>query len=133
MENCGSCKFKSFLFEKLTSEQLNEVTLSKKTVFVSKGDMICREGESISSFVYLVSGLVKLHKKDRFGKDQIVNIAKPMDFVGLLTVFSDREYQYSMTALQDSTMCFVDLNLMKKYITKNGDFALEVMKHISKT
>ena len=132
MENCKNCKFKSYLFDKLSSEQLTEVTQSKKTVFVSKGDVICREGESISSFVYLVSGLVKLHKKDRFGKDQIINIAKPLDFIGLLTVFSDKEYQYSITALQDSTMCFVDLNLMKKYVRTNGDFALEVMKHISK-
>jgi len=132
MRNCEQCKFKSFLFEKLTSEELAEITKTKKTVFVSKGDMICREGEPISSFVYLVSGLIKLHKMNRFGKDQIVNISQPMDFVGLLTVFSDKNYKYSITALQDSTLCFVDINLMKKYITTNGDFALEVIKHISK-
>lgn len=132
MEKCKNCKYKSFLFDKLTEEELNEISQSKKTVFVSKGDMVYREGEPISSFVYLVSGLVKLHKMDRFGKDQIVSVAKPMDFVGLLTLFSSSEYKYSVTALQDSTLCLVDLDLMRKYIAINGQFALEVMKHISK-
>jgi len=132
MKDCEHCKFKSYLFAKLTSEELSEISKLKKTVFVSKGDMICREGEPISSFVYLVSGLVKLHKMDRQGKDQIVSIAKPLDFVGLLTLFSAKEYEYSITALQDSTLCFVDLDLMKKNIVKNGDFALDIMKHISK-
>lgn len=131
MENCIDCKYKSQLFEKLTEEQLKEISSSKKTVFVSKGDMICREGEAITSFVYLVNGLMKLHKMDRFGKDQIVSIAKPLDFVGLLTLFSDQTYKYSMTALQDSTLCFVDIDLMKKYVSINGTFALEVMKNIS--
>ncbi|MBN2746591.1 MAG: Crp/Fnr family transcriptional regulator [Bacteroidales bacterium] len=131
MENCITCKYKSQLFEKLSEEQLKEISSSKKTVFVSKGDMICREGESITSFVYLVQGLIKLHKMDRFGRDQIVSIAKPLDFVGLLTLFSDKTYKYSITALQDSTLCFVDIELMKKFVTINGAFALEVMKNIS--
>ena len=131
MEDCVTCKYKSQLFEKLTEEQLKEITASKKTVFVSKGDMICREGEDITSFVYLINGLMKLHKMDRFGKDQIVSIAKPHDFVGLLTLFSDKTYKYSMTALQDSTLCFVDIDLMKKFVAVNGVFALEIMKNIS--
>lgn len=131
MEDCTTCKYKSTLFEKLTDDQLEQINNSRKTVFVSKGDVVCREGESISNFIYLVSGLVKLHKVDRFGKDQIVSIAKPMDFVGLLTLFSDDNYQYSMTALQDSTLCFVDLGLMKKFAGSNGTFALEIMKNIS--
>ncbi|OIP00600.1 MAG: hypothetical protein AUJ98_07100 [Bacteroidetes bacterium CG2_30_33_31] len=131
MKDCVTCKYKSQLFEKLTEAQSEEIYKTKKTVFVSKGEMIIREDEKISSFVYLVNGLVKLHKMDRFGKDQIVSIAKPMDFVGLLTIFSETEYNYSMTALQDSTISFVDASLMKRYISENGTFALEVMKYIS--
>lgn len=131
MEDCVNCKYKSLLFEKLTEPQLKEITASKKTVFVSKGEIICGEGEVITSFVYLVTGLVKLHKMDRFGRDQIVSIAKPMDFIGLLTLFSDKTFKYSMTAIQDSTICFVDIELMKKFVSMNGAFALEVMKNIS--
>jgi CRP-like cAMP-binding protein len=131
MEDCITCKYKSQLFEKLTEEQLKEISASKKTVFVSKGEMICRENEPITSFVYLINGLLKVHKMDRFGKDQIVSIASPKDLVGLLTLFSDQTYKYSMTALQDSTLCFVDIDLMKQFVGINGAFALEVMKHIS--
>jgi CRP/FNR family transcriptional regulator len=120
------------LFDKLNEKQLDQISKTKKTVTVSKGEMVCREGEPINSFVYLVEGLVKLHKIDRFGKDQIVSVAKPMDFVGLLTLFSDTKYKYSITALQDSTLCFVDSDLMKKFVSLNGSFALDIVKHISR-
>jgi len=129
---CKHCKYKSYLFDKLSERQLDQISKTKKTVTVSKGEMVCREGEPINSFVYLVEGLVKLHKIDRFGKDQIVSVAKPMDFVGLLTLFSDTKYKYSITALQDSTLCFVDTDLMKKFVSVNGNFALDIVKHISR-
>jgi CRP/FNR family transcriptional regulator len=129
---CKHCKYKSYLFDKLSERQLDQISKTKKTVTISKGEMVCREGEPINSFVYLVEGLVKLHKIDRFGKDQIVSVAKPMDFVGLLTLFSDTKYKYSITALQDSTLCFVDTDLMKKFVSVNGNFALDIVKHISR-
>ncbi len=132
MKNCITCKYKSHLFDKLTEDELRMLTKNKRSISVSKGDLVCREGDPIKNFVYLTSGLVKLHKVDKFGKDQIVSVAKPLDFVGLLTLFSASSYKYSITALQDSTLCYVDVNLIKKFVSSNGGFALDIMKHISK-
>ncbi|MCK5337486.1 MAG: Crp/Fnr family transcriptional regulator, partial [Bacteroidales bacterium] len=65
-------------------------------------------------------------------KGQIIIIAKPFDFVNLLSVFSDTNYNYSVTALEDSVTCHLDLDHIKNMISTNGEFALSVMKKISK-
>lgn len=77
------------------------------------------------------SGLVKLFKKGADSKDQIINIAKPFDFVSLLSVFSDTHYNFSISAIEDSTVCIIDLNSVKETIEKNGRFGLRIMEKMS--
>jgi len=131
MDYCQNCKYRSHLFDKLTEEELKIVNDNKQTYLVSKGDTICVAGEPIREFMYLVEGLVKLQKIDKSGKSQIVSVARPLDFVGLLTVFSNQSYQYTITALVDSRFCKIDINVMRELAAKNGQFALDILKYIS--
>ncbi|MCK5856511.1 MAG: Crp/Fnr family transcriptional regulator [Bacteroidales bacterium] len=132
MDSCQNCKFRSKLFDKLSEEELETINSNKQTYLVSKGETICVAGEQIKEFVYLVEGLVKLQKVGRDGKAQIVSVARPLDFVGLLTVFSNQDYQYTITALVDSRFCRIDIDVMRQLAAKNGLFALDILKYISK-
>jgi len=132
MANCKDCKFRSPLFDKLTDEELEIINASKTTYSVPKGTSISKIGDPIHEFVYLVQGMVKLQKINKDGRAQIVSIARPLDFVGLLSVFSDQTYQYSITTLVDSTFCKIDLTVMRKVASQNGQFALDILKYISK-
>ncbi len=131
MDYCQNCKYRSHLFDKLTEEELEIVNNNKQTYLVSKGETICVAGEPIREFMYLVEGLVKLQKINKAGKSQIVSVARPLDFVGLLTVFSNQDYQYTITALVDSRFCKIDINVMRQLAAKNGQFALDILKYIS--
>jgi CRP/FNR family transcriptional regulator len=131
MDYCQNCKYRSKLFDKLTSEELDVISSNKHSYTVSKGDAICVAGEPIKEFVYLVEGLVKLQKIGNDGKAQIVSVARPLDFVGLLTVFSNKNYQYTITALVDSRFCRIDIDVMRKIASQNGLFALDILKYIS--
>lgn len=132
MNHCKDCKFRSALFDKLTDEELSLISESKQTYNVSKGSTIYKAGQPIREFVYLVDGLVKLQKVSKDGRAQIVSIAQPLDFVGLLTVFSNEDYQYTITTLVDSTFCRIDLDIMRKVVSSNGQFALDILKYVSK-
>jgi CRP/FNR family transcriptional regulator len=79
-----------------------------------------------------VDGLIKLQKINKDGRAQIVSIARPKDFVGLLSVFSHQNYQYTITTLVDSTFCKIDLNILRKIATQNGQFGLDILKYISR-
>ena len=128
---CAECAFKSLLFEKLEFDELLELDGAKKEVKFEKGEKILKEGSEIKEFVYLKKGLVKLSKKTPNKKDHIISVSKPKTFIGFLTVFSHDTYQYSLTALEESTLCFIDIHLIKKIIQENGLFAMDVLAKIS--
>lgn len=128
---CAECAFRSLLFEKLEFDELLELDGSKTEVKYEKGERILTEGGKIKEFVYLKKGLVKLSKTTENKKDHIISISKPKTFIGFLTVFSHDTYQYSLTALEESTLCFIDINLIKKIIQENGLFAMDVLSKIS--
>lgn len=131
VSRCPECAFRSLLFDKLELEELAKMDESKTEVKYTKGENILIEGDKIKEFVYLKKGLVKLSKKTENHKDHIISIAKPKTFIGFLTVFSHDTYQYSLSALEESTLCFIDINIVKNIIKTNGIFALDVLSKIS--
>ncbi len=128
---CEACIYKSYLFDTLTREELLEVNINKTEHDFRKGDIICHAGESVKSFIYLKEGLVKLYKETRDRHEHIISIAKPMDFIGLLTVFSNSNYLYSIRAVEDSSLCFINLDTVKTIIKRNGEFALTIIEKMS--
>jgi CRP/FNR family transcriptional regulator len=117
----------------MTDEELEYVSESRKEVVYSKGEVIVEEGSPIEDFFYLKRGLVKLFKRSENSRERIISIARPMDFVSLISTFSNKEYPFSITALEESVVCAIELNSIKEVIRKNGKFALELMEHISRS
>ena len=128
---CNNCKFRSHLFDKLNEAELDYIHRNKKTVVIKKGEIVYRSGDPIREFVYLVEGLVKLQKIGKNGKEQIVRIAKPLDFIGLLSVFAKDTYEYTITALIDSVVCKININSMRKMVQDNGAFSMDILRYIS--
>ena len=130
--DCERCDLKEMFYENIEESLIDVVCNTKIETDYKKGELIIKEGSPIKNFIYLKSGLVKLFKHGDAKKDQIIIIAKPFDFVNLLSVFSDTNYNYSVTALEDSTTCNLDLDYLKGMIRSNGEFGLSIMKKISK-
>lgn len=130
--HCAQCDFKSLLFNKLNTRQLERLNQSKSEKLFKKGDLIISEGETIKEFIYLQHGLVKLSKRTENRKEHIISLALPKSFIGFLSVFSEEKYSYSITAINEATLCFIDIELIREIILKNGAFAMTVLTKISK-
>lgn len=97
-----------------------------------KGEIINHEGEKITDFKYLKSGLVKLFRRTSDGEEQVITITRPFEFVSNLSIFSEDKYKYSVSALEDSIVCSVRLDFIRELFLKNGEFAISLMTRISK-
>lgn len=128
---CETCIFKSYLFDKLNREELLEINLNKTERDFRRGEVICQEGEEIENFIYLKEGLVKLYKEAKDRHEHIISIARPLDFIGLLSVFSNSRYVYSVSAVEDSALCFIQLDTIKSIIKRNGEFAISILEKMS--
>jgi CRP-like cAMP-binding protein len=131
--NCKNCELKPLFFDSIKEDELTPICNSKHEQSYSKGSLICKEGEPIKEFMYLKSGLVKIHKKENEHRDQIIKIAKPLDYVNLLSIFSDNIYHYSVSAIEDSVVCFIDLKVVTSLLFSNGAFALSMIQKMNLT
>ncbi|MFC2103794.1 Crp/Fnr family transcriptional regulator [Bacteroidota bacterium] len=131
VNNCKECIYRSWAFKKLSEDELKLINDKKIEKFYRKGENICMEGDKISSFMYLQNGLVKLYKTEVNTREHIISIAKPKDFIGLLSIFSNTNHIYSISAIEDSIICFINLEFIKTLIKTNGTFALDFFEKIS--
>jgi len=130
--SCSQCELKTVFFNSFNENQLEMFCYQKKETIYHKGAAIIREGDEISEFIYLKSGLVKLHRNSRPDKDQIIIIGLPFDFISLLSVFSSEHYNYSVTAIEDSVICSIPMSDIKKYAMENGKFSFNLIERMSK-
>jgi CRP-like cAMP-binding protein len=128
---CASCDFRDVVFSFLDESSVDELCLNKEEQFFRKGEVINHEGEKISTFKYLKSGLVKLYRRTSSGEEQVITITRPFEFVSNMSIFSEERYQYSVSALEDSVVCMVKLDFIKELFLRNGGFAMGLLTKIS--
>lgn len=129
--SCELCKLRSLFFSHTSTDVVKLMCENKTEHQYDKGEIIIHEGSEIKDFTYIKSGLVKLSRKVTDGKDQIISFAKPFDFVSLLSIFSSSTYNYTVTALDETIICAIDLEKLKAVALKNGEFTLGLMTRIS--
>jgi CRP/FNR family transcriptional regulator, polysaccharide utilization system transcription regulator len=131
--NCLNCDLRSPLFCFLTDEELAMVRENKITVVFRKGETIRKQGTYMSHVLSVNSGLAKLYLEGRDQHNSIIRIIKPTNFVGGPGIYLDRLHHYTVSALTDTTVCFIDVELFKDLIDRNKEFAHELMKDFSKS
>ncbi|MBN1416175.1 MAG: Crp/Fnr family transcriptional regulator [Bacteroidales bacterium] len=129
--NCDQCELRSLFFNNVSKEELDSLCTLKIERTYPKGELIVEEGNEIREFNYLKSGLVKLYKSTD-EREQIITIAKPFDFISLLSIFSNNVYNYSVRALEDSVTCNISITRIKDLIKTNGTFALELLEKMNR-
>ena len=129
--DCDDCHLKTIFFSTISEDKVEEYCSSRVEKTFRAKEIIIRQGQPISEFIYLKEGLVKLYRETPVGS-QIISIGKPLDFVSLLSVFADEKYSYSVSTLQDSVVCILELDEIKKLILQNGPFAYSIIKTMNK-
>lgn len=127
--NCQNCEINTIFFESLKDpKELEKYCVAKTEIAIPAGKKFIKQGDKIARFKYLKEGLIKLHRKNKSGGEQIISFGKPMDFVSIQNVFSKNKYSYSVTALEDSTICVFDLSTIRELIKTNGIFANKIIE-----
>jgi CRP-like cAMP-binding protein len=132
ISSCRDCKVKSCAAAVLHAAEIDLVNENSRETSFKKGDIILHEGSMTSHIIYLKSGLVKEYQKGPGDKEQILQIIKKYTYLGLPSLFGDRVNHYSYGALEDITVCYIDLNIFNQLIRQNGNFAFEILVSVSR-
>ncbi|NQU32736.1 MAG: Crp/Fnr family transcriptional regulator [Bacteroidetes bacterium] len=130
MEDCEYCKIRSKAVEVLKTEEVVILQENCAEVELDADEIIIKEGSLSSHIGYLKEGLAKIHKRGVKGTDQILKILQPGSYIGMQTVLSSKIHQYSASTIEKSKICYIDITSFKQLITKNADFANELILYL---
>lgn len=123
---CKTCSIKSKAASKLNDEEIEKLSFNCALVKFHKGDQLIKQGSFSSNVAYLRTGLAKIHIEGPY-HEQIVRIVKAPSYLGLPTTFGDKINQYSVTVIDISEVCFIDIETFRYLLKTNPEFSYEIM------
>jgi len=130
-KNCVECDLKSPLFSLLTIEELQSIKTDRYDVDYRAGDSIFKQGAAANNVLSLNKGKAKLYLEGIEGQNLTFKIAKQWELLGGPGLFIDNRHHYSARAIENSTVCFVNLARFKQIICSNIEFRKLFWKQVS--
>lgn len=128
---CKFCPSKSNAAQTLNDEEIHILGESCAVVSFRSGDIIVKQNALSTNIAYIRTGLVKIHIHGPI-RERIMKIVKAPAYICLPSNFGDKINHFSASALEPTSVCFIDLNVFKKFIYENGDFAYQIILDMSK-
>lgn len=123
LTGCIICDRKAECFKYLSDKELALFDENKSTVHYNKGETIIKQGTEFTHVVSFNAGLAKLNVEVSPDKNVVIGIIKPSEILGGPGMFVNNRYSFSVTALTESTICLINVEVFKKMIQVNEKFA----------
>ncbi len=110
------------IFDLLIDEEQEYIKQHMHIVQFRRGETILKQGAPFNHVKYLISGLAKIHLTGIDGSDIILRLLKPNElFVGP-GLYVNNTYHFSLTAIENSDVCYIDREAIRSIINKNPQF-----------
>ncbi len=131
--NCEVCILKCDIYLTLVHSGRTTDEIHPLRAFIKRNEIICKQGTEVTHALFLVKGSTKLYIEGINNKNIILYLLKPPAYIGLLSFFENTNYSYSVSALEDSEVCFIDLDFVRKLYIENHALLLNLNKAFGKS
>jgi len=127
--NCMECEAKTALFSCLDADDLEIINKNRFVVNYKAGELIYKQGGSFTHVLSLTHGRAKMYIEG--SRNIILKIASPVELIIGPGMYVDQRHYNSAAALEDVSVCYINVNNFKEVFRRNSRFAEEVTKEIS--
>ena len=120
------------IFAGLTRGEAEEIAGIASTRSFQKGESVYRAGDQGGTLFVLDTGRVKIYRLSANGREQVLRVAGPGEFIGELSLFSALALTDNAQALDDTSMCVLQGNRLKELMGKYPSIAFKVMDVMSR-
>ena len=126
--DCNKCLFKTISCQYINAGEFLNLQKSSLRVHYIKGEEILRQGVKSSHLVFLQSGIVKFSMQDEAGRGLILTIARAPAMIGGADAINNGLNLYSLQAIEDCDVCFIDYAMLLEIAMTNSRFMLKLME-----
>lgn len=119
------------MWKMLTESERDILRHNARIVHFKKNDLIYQEEDTPKELMCLFSGKVKIIKSGVGGRNQIIRIIRPVQYFGYRAYFAREKYVTAAMAFESCTVCMIPMELIEKFLRKNGMLALFFINMLS--
>lgn len=131
-ENPSNCIEIVPIFSNLTEEEMLEIANITTEAKFEKGSYVYMANDLGGKLYVLHSGRVKISRLNINGKEQVLRIVEPGEFMGELTLLSHTPLTDNAEVVEKTLMCMIDGDKLKTLMNKYPSIAFKVMEVLSK-
>jgi len=126
--NCENCLTRKLsIFAGLPSDDLKNISTSKRCVYFKKGQELFHEGVNANGIYCIYTGKLKFARIGVEGKEQIIRFGKKGDIVGYRSLLSRETVSANVIALNDVVACYIPKDIIVKMISKDALFTSQLL------
>ncbi|MBU5467231.1 Crp/Fnr family transcriptional regulator [Virgibacillus sp. MSJ-26] len=125
------CISKVPIFNHLEEEEMREILKKSSQKVFQKGEIIYHEGDPLE-YLYIVHvGRVKIYKLFESGKEQLLRILEPGEFLGELALFTDKVMDSYAEAIVKSEICAIHKSDIQELMKTHPTIPLKILSEFS--
>ena len=119
------------IFSNLTYSEMMEIAAITSDKMYEKGELIYSAGDVGEKLFVIHKGRVKISRISSNGKEQVIRLVLPGEFMGELSLFNPIPMTDNAEVLEKTTMCIIEGKKLKELIKKYPTIAFKVMEDLS--
>jgi len=129
--SCTVVNINKSCFDFLTEEEKELIEQKEVTVEYKKGEIIAKQGTFTTHILVISEGLAKVYYEEN-NKALILRIAAPGSLIGLTSLpLNQNVFQYTASAYINTTVRLIEIDIIRKLILENGQFAAAIVDILS--
>lgn len=120
------------IFAFLSAEEKQEIRALAAHRFYEKGGIVYSPGEAGKRLYIVHEGKIKISRYTDDGREQVIRVAGPGEFVGELSLFGSAPPADYAVAVEESSLCVIDGEHLKKLIEKHPAVGMKIIEELSK-
>ena len=120
------------IFCDLEETELCDVSDHKITNTYKKGQTLFVEGNPTFGIYCVNKGNIKITQVSSDGKESIIRIASPGDIIGHRSLFTQKHFQATAKALDETHVCFIDKDYILKLVKEKPSVAGNLIEKLSR-
>lgn len=120
------------IFSNLSPEEKMEIARITSAKTFQKGEMIYSAGDPGGKLYVIHTGTVKISRINAAGREQVIRVVGPGDFMGELSLFSSVPLSDNAEALALTTLCMLDGKRLKELMAKYPSIVFKILEELSR-
>ncbi len=118
------------IFSHLSKDEMTEIALITRQQTFNKGELVYLAGDKGDKLYVIHVGKVKIARLSEAGKEQVIRVLGPGEFMGELSLFSGSVLTDNAEALEETSICLIEADKVKRLVEKNPLIALKIMEEL---